>query len=623
MKLAPKTLIVVVTVVLGMAVGTDALVSRLVVRQLLEVEERETTERARVAAGVIDEQADEFRLLSQDWAVWSEMVDFARAPTTEFTDENMTLDTFQLKQWQTMAIVRSADKGTAWAGALVPPDKLGPASAGFLALARRLTLPPDEEAPRQGFVADDGSLFIVASQPLRMADGRPGTTRGAMVYARKLDDAWAKRVREVTRLDLRVVPLSSAESPREAALLSALSSGDALLEPRDDETLVTHTLLRDIDGAPLAFVTINHPRPHFAAAREMQRALSIGIALGAGLLGLLAYALVHFGLLRRIHDLAKFVVAIKNGAADSSAPIAPASRSRDELTRLGRRVQHLAHVLAEREGNLRIAEDLARAVLDGVDEALVLCDASGEIVSEVSAPAVAWFGDPKDAASGKVWSYLGDEREGWRLELGLEQLTAGFLPIELALAQLPTSIQREGDTYFLRYHPLLSGEDVTGLLIVIQHATEQVALAKSEAIATELCQVLRHAIDEPQEFRAFVREAEAWLLDVDRTHDAAVRLRAIHTLKGNAACFGMRSVAEAAHWLEDRLAEEPDSHVAHAGHLRAAWEVAMTRVRAEIDLDDDSLTVPAAEYEAILTLIARVRRPSLRPSVAPSGAPCA
>ena len=93
MRLAPKTLIVVVAVVLGMAVGTHALVSHLVMRQLLAVEQRETTERALVAAGVVREQAEEFRVLSQDWAVWTEMVDFAKAPTGEFAEQNMTLAT--------------------------------------------------------------------------------------------------------------------------------------------------------------------------------------------------------------------------------------------------------------------------------------------------------------------------------------------------------------------------------------------------------------------------------------------------------------------------------------------------------------------------------------------------
>ena len=158
---------------------------------------------------------------------------------------------------------------------------------------------------------------------------------------------------------------------------------------------------------------------------------------------------------------------------------------------------------------------------------------------------------------------------------------------------------------------------------MIERATERVALAKSEAIATELCQVLRHAIDEPQEFRAFVRDAEALLLDIDDAADASARLRAIHTLKGNAACFGMRSVAEAAHLVEDRLADEPDSFAAHASHLRDAWTAAMVRVRSEIDLEDDSLTVPAAEYEVVVALLAAAKRPSRRPSMMPSGAPCA
>ena len=56
-----------------------------------------------------------------------------------------------------MAIVRSADHGMAWAGALVEPEKLGPPSEDFLALAKRLAVPPDEEAAGDGFVTIDGA----------------------------------------------------------------------------------------------------------------------------------------------------------------------------------------------------------------------------------------------------------------------------------------------------------------------------------------------------------------------------------------------------------------------------------------------------------------------------------
>ena len=306
-----------------------------------------------------------------------------------------------------------------------------------------------------------------------------------MVYTLKLDEAWAKKTRELTRLDMSVTLLSPERAAAENAHVTALSSGqDALLELRDEQTLATYTLLRDIDGAPVALVEILHPRPHFAAARDMQRALSIGIAVGAGLLGMLAYLVVHFGLLRRVRELVELVAAIKNGVASPSSSPSDTKPSRDELARLGQQVRGMSHALAEREGNLRAAEALAHAVLGAVDEAF-------GAVQRLGRDRVGGVGSRTRLVrrgQGKVWSYLGDEREGWLLEFGIEQLTAGFLPVDLALAQLPSSFHRGGDTFLVRYQPLLSGEQVTGLLLVIEHATERVALAKSEAIATELCQ---------------------------------------------------------------------------------------------------------------------------------------
>jgi len=621
MKLATKTLVVVLVTVLGMAVAIDFTASQLVVRQLLAVEAIETKERAQIVAGALGEQADTFRTLSQDWAVWSEMVDFAGAPKAEFAEQNMTTASFRLKKWRHMAIVRSADHQPAWAGELVSPEVIAKPPASFLDLAGTLAEGPDKEAPKDGFVSLDGTLYLAASQPLRMSDGRPGPTRGAMVYTLRIDETWLQKIRELTSLDLRLVMLADA---REAGLeneLYVLQAGDAVRALRQsDEVLATYTLLRDLGGEPLALVEIKHPRPHLAAAREMSRALSIGIAVGAVLLAFAAYLIVHRGLLRPIAALGELVTLIKDRTLDRATRLDRAVTAKDELGQLARGVEAMAVALAEREDKLMVAEDLARAVLDNIDEALVLCDPAGNIVSEVSAPALAWFGEPK----GKVWEYLlADPAVEWRLRFGMEQLADGFLPAELAIAQLPSQFVRANDTYFVRYRPLAEGEKLNGLLFVIECATERVALAASEAEATEVRSALRHAINDPQEFRAFIRDAESQLRAFDDATQPDIRARALHTLKGTTACFGLQSVAHVAHQVENELADDPHFSPAQLHRLRTAWNTALARLRTEIDIDDDSLVVPEREYEAALALVVNARPATPRISGVRTDPPCA
>ena len=102
-----------------------------------------------------------------------------------------------------------------------------------------------------------------------------------------------------------------------------------------------------------------------------------------------------------------------------------------------------------------------------------------------------------------------------------------------------------------------------------------------------------------------------------------IRARALHTLKGTTACFGLQSVAHVAHQVENELADDPHFSPALLHRLRTAWNTALARLRTEIDIDDDSLVVPEREYEAALALVVNARPATPRISGVRTDPPCA
>ena len=73
-------------------------------------------ERALATASLLQQLAGEFRAASEDWAIWTEAVDFACAGGEAFVTSNMGTELFVTKKWHHLALVRSPDHGVAYAG---------------------------------------------------------------------------------------------------------------------------------------------------------------------------------------------------------------------------------------------------------------------------------------------------------------------------------------------------------------------------------------------------------------------------------------------------------------------------------------------------------------------------
>jgi len=277
----------------------------------------------------------------------------------------------------------------------------------------------------------------------------------------------------------------------------------------------------------------------------------------------------------------------------------------DRDSELSAHRQNLEKLVLERTAELSERNRDLRFVLDTVEQGLVTIDKQGLMSSERSRAFDRFFGVPEPGVPFFSHIAASAPQIATRLELDWVQLTEGILPLEVTLEQAQNRIQLGSSHFAIHYNPLLSDDVVTGALLTVSDVTHDVRARESEAMQTELLKAFTRLMKDKPGFVEFFKEAQGLLLRIqsDEFASESERLRAIHTLKGNAALFDVASVASAAHRLEDALLEgTPLSALEARAKLSAAWEAFSERITPLIGERSDRIEVGKEEIAELLAL---------------------
>jgi two-component system chemotaxis sensor kinase CheA len=196
-------------------------------------------------------------------------------------------------------------------------------------------------------------------------------------------------------------------------------------------------------------------------------------------------------------------------------------------------------------------------VLDNVGQGFVTVDADGVMSAERSAILATWLGAAP--ASGKLTDYVAaaDESVAAQLELALGEVFGGFLPLDLNLEQLPKRLEAAGHHLRFDYRPIGSGEQPDALLVVVSDITAELEREAAEGQRRELVAMFERLGADRDGFIEFCAEAEELVRQIGAgTGSTGELARQLHTLKGNAAIFGVESVASYCHALEQQLIDD-------------------------------------------------------------------
>jgi two-component system chemotaxis sensor kinase CheA len=308
---------------------------------------------------------------------------------------------------------------------------------------------------------------------------------------------------------------------------------------------------------------------------EHSLVLSVGVALLAALIAALMSRRAAHRIAEPITELAgaarnlaagNRLVRVEIGSNDEVEELGSAfnqmvsdlKTSYDSLEDLNRtleqKVEERTVELGRRNGDMRL-------VLDNVEEGLLTLTPEAIMKLEHSSIVDRWFGPFGEDTT--FFAYLSRTSPAFAdfFELAWEALREGLLPLEVCVAQLPRVIEARGSTWHLRYTPLMNGERLEGMLVVILDVTTEIARQKEEQAQREILTAFQRLMRDRDGFMAFHAEMSGLLEAVcsgkyDR--DIIAFKRTIHTLKGNAALFGLERFASLCHDIEDQMAETRD-----------------------------------------------------------------
>jgi two-component system, chemotaxis family, sensor kinase CheA len=194
-----------------------------------------------------------------------------------------------------------------------------------------------------------------------------------------------------------------------------------------------------------------------------------------------------------------------------------------------------------------------RLVLDNVAQGFITIDLDGVMAAERSAIVERWFGevDPGMTFAAVIRRHAPDVAT-WFV-LGLDSVREAALPLELCLDQMPKRFNVGPKTFAVAYSPILHGETVERILVIVSDITEHIIRERAEREQRELVILFQRISSDRAGFEQFFDEAAGLVGSLASVGERVVEARTLHTLKGNCAIYGFESYAALCHEIETQL----------------------------------------------------------------------
>lgn len=305
------------------------------------------------------------------------------------------------------------------------------------------------------------------------------------------------------------------------SLLRALESGDIAEAERLSSThgAAWEGLIKELIG--VAQKRLDDKSAEAAELFGLARAVVWGAFLLSGLIGSAAGAFIYRGIRRMVGE----VVSLKDQLLVANAGL---EKTVEERTRTIRAI--LDHV---QFGFFLVGKDLT--ISDGYTRSLSALLGGKELAGVRVSDALDLHG-----------------AKALELDLMIGQCFDDVFPDEVACGQIPSRFTREGRVLSLQASIIRdSAGNIAQILFGLSDVTELEAAEKS----TREAQVLLRALKNPEPFRLFVNDLSHRFGTIREAVEASnepLARRELHTIKGNAGCYGLDDLAKQAHHIEEQ-----------------------------------------------------------------------
>jgi two-component system chemotaxis sensor kinase CheA len=277
--------------------------------------------------------------------------------------------------------------------------------------------------------------------------------------------------------------------------------------------------------------------------------------------------------------------------------------TRDEFGSIARSPNTAIQASANTLDALAVRNRDTKMLLDSVEQGFFTVDRHGVMSDERSGAVDRMLASPAPGLRLPDFLRPFDAKfAGW-LELGLEDVFAEILPVEVTIDQLPSRFLANGRTIEAKFTPVRIEGELRKLAVVLSDVTANVEQERLEAEQREMMALVQRIVQDKSGFLEFFHEMEE-IVEALRNHaqdELSVTKRRVHTLKGNAGIYGLERVAAACHTIEDHIAETGELPESQSWTtLFGRWASVRGSVRRIIGEREGGITITAKEYEDTL-----------------------
>jgi two-component system chemotaxis sensor kinase CheA len=217
----------------------------------------------------------------------------------------------------------------------------------------------------------------------------------------------------------------------------------------------------------------------------------------------------------------------------------------------------------ERTMELKNAMDLQKTILDSVDQGFVLVDKDLSVMPIYSKASVPLFdGKPDDMPLPQLLHLDGSKADEIKtfFEMAIEEM----MPFKDMMATAPDHFINEGEReVFLQYMPVRDeNKKVHKVVLVATDKTDEIAaLNKLENEKAKVGMVLKLS-ENKDSFKVFLKETQKFVSAMighssnPNQFDQDAVFRLVHTLKGNASVYRLKSIVDTSHQFEEKLTQK-------------------------------------------------------------------
>lgn len=313
-----------------------------------------------------------------------------------------------------------------------------------------------------------------------------------------------------------------------------------------------------------------------------------------------------------IRILQKGADIIRNGNLSHQVKIS----SRDEIGDLASSFNSMAKELLiyqteleskveERTAALSTRNRDMRMVMENVNQGFITVYKNGVMSPEHSAIVDTWFEKYEEGIAFRDFLAKSDETFAEWFELAWEDLQEDIMPMEVIVDQMPMMLVTDNRHLQFSYSPILDEkEKVSGLLVVIADVTERLRYEEKELEQREILQVFKRVNNDKTGYLAFQKDAQKLVNNIcspTATDNLVLLKRQIHTLKGNCGLFGLGSISEICHQVEDEMVESPGSPVAERlNQIKLAFETVLANTKIFTSSSENTLDIAVRDYEKLI-----------------------